>query len=177
MGDRKLKIEQQILHQIGRALLLFAIALLQTSLAPTLWRFRADLVLIAVVSWTLLRGLVPGLRWAVYGGLALDVLGVLPIGSHLLALMVCVLVVVFLTEPLDREHPLLLIACMLGTSLLYNGILAFVQHVTLAAVPWSAYVWMVIAPIAILNTIVAIPTFGLLRRLERRGHRLVEASH
>lgn len=174
MGDRKLKIEQQILHQIGRALLLFAIALLQTSLAPTLWRFRADWVLVAVVVWTLLRGLVPGLRWAIYGGLALDVLGVYPYGSHPLALMLCVLVIVFITEPLDREHPLLVMACAMGAALLYNGVLALVQGWTLAPVPWPSYGLTVIAPIAILDTIIAIPAFAVLRRIERRGQPLIE---
>lgn len=175
MTDRKPKIEQRVLHQCGRALLLCAIALLQTSLAPTFWRFRADWVLVAVLGWTLLRGLVPGLRWAIYGGLALDILGVLPIGSHLLALSVCVLVVVLITEPLDREHPLLVIGAAIGASLLYNGMLAVIQHVAIGAVPWGTYVLTVIAPTALIDAIVAIPMFALLRRLERRGQRLIEA--
>lgn len=176
MSDRKPKIEQRIVHQFGRAVLLFCVALLQTSLAPTVWRFRADWVLIFVICWALLRGLVPGLRWAIYGGLALDILGILPLGTHLLALLLCVLLLVALTEPLDREQPLLMMACVLGTSLLYNATLAFVQSIMVGPLPWSSYMLLVVVPTTLLNTIVAVPVFALLRRVDRRGRPFIEAE-
>lgn len=175
MGDYRPKIEQRVLRQMLRIVLLLCLALFQTSLAPTFWRFRADWVLIAIVGWTLLRGLVPGLRWAVYGGLSLDLLAPLPLGSHLLALLLCVIVVAFLTEPLDREQPLLLIAVMLGASLLYAGTLTLILALTGSSLPWHSYALTVLVPTALVNTIVAIPTFALLRRLERRGQPVLEA--
>ncbi|HEX6287803.1 MAG TPA: rod shape-determining protein MreD [Herpetosiphonaceae bacterium] len=175
MGDYRPKIEQRILRQILRALMLLCVALLQTALAPTFWRFRADWVLIAVIGWTLLRGLIPGVRWAIYGGLSLDLLGTLPIGSHLLALLFCVVVVAVVVEPLDREQPLLLIGAMLGASLLYGFTLALLLPLTNFNVPWQHYPLVEIVPTAIVNTIVAIPTFALLRRLHRRGQPTIEA--
>jgi rod shape-determining protein MreD len=175
MGDYRPKIEQRIMRQLLRAMLLLCLALLQTALAPTFWRFRADWVLIAVIGWTILRGLFPGVRWAIYGGLSLDVLGILPIGSHLLALLICVIIVAVIVEPLDRDQPLLLIGTMLGASLLYGCILALLLPLTGFTVPWQHYALVEIAPTAIINTIVSIPMFALLRRLHRRGQAIVEA--
>jgi rod shape-determining protein MreD len=175
MGDYRPKIEQRILRQLLRALMLLCLALVQTSLAPTFWRFRADWVLIAVIGWTILRGLIPGVRWAIYGGLSLDLLGVMPVGSHLLALLLCVIGVALVIEPLDREQPLLVIGAILSASLLYGTILALLLSARSIDLPWRYYTLVEIVPTAIINTIVAIPTFALLRRLYRRGQQRVEA--
>lgn len=155
--------------------MLLSLALAQTALAPTFWRFRADWVLIAVIGWTVLRGLIPGVRWALYGGLSLDLLGVMPVGSHLLALLVCVIGVAVVVEPLDREQPLLVVGAMLAASVLYGGILAVLLMAQDFSVPWRYYALVEIFPTAIINTILAIPTFALLLRLYKRGQPTVEA--
>lgn len=158
-----------------RALMLLSLALAQTALAPTFWRFRADWVLIAVIGWTILRGLIPGVRWAIYGGLSLDLVGTMHVGSHLLALLICVIGVALVVEPLDREQPLLVIAAMLAASVLYGSILAVLLMSQDFGVPWRYYALVEIFPTAIINTILAIPTFALLRRLYKRGQPTVEA--
>lgn len=158
-----------------RALMLLSLALAQTALAPTFWRFRADWVLIAVIGWTILRGLIPGVRWAIYGGLSLDLVGTMHVGSHLLALLICVIGVALVVEPLDREQPLLVIAAMLAASVLYGSILAVLLMAQDFDVPWRYYALVEIFPTAIINTILAIPTFALLRRLYKRGQPTVEA--
>lgn len=158
-----------------RALMLLSLALAQTALAPTFWRFRADWVLIAVIGWTILRGLIPGVRWAIYGGLSLDLVGTMHMGSHLLALLICVIGVALVVEPLDREQPLLVIAAMLAASVLYGSILAVLLMSQDFGVPWRYYALVEIFPTAIINTILAIPTFALLRRLYKRGQPTVEA--
>ncbi len=169
MHEQRPKIEQRLLRQIGLACLLLGSALLQTALAPTLWRFKVDWVLLIVLSWTLLRGLLPGLRWALYGGLSLDLLGSLPLGSHLLALLLCVCVVALVSEPLDRNQPLLVLAVMLGGALLYRLTLTLVLQGVGQTIPWRHYPLVVIVPTAIIDTIVAIPVWGLIRRFEQRG--------
>jgi rod shape-determining protein MreD len=175
MGDHRPKIEQRILHQVLRALLLLSLALVQTTLAPTIWRFRVDWVLIAVVGWTLLRGLMPGLRWAIYGGVSLDLLGSLPVGSHLLALVLCVIAVAYLTEPLDREQPLLIMISILSAALVYGSTLTLVLFVTGVVLPWGYTTLVELVPTALITTILAIPSFALLRRLHLRGQQRVEA--
>jgi rod shape-determining protein MreD len=169
MHEQRPKIEERIFRQFGLAGLLLGIALLQTALAPTLWRFRVDWVLLVILSWTLLRGLLPGLRWALYGGLALDLMGAMPVGSHLLALLLSVCVVALITEPLDRTQPLLVLAVMLGATLLYGVTLTLILHIIGQTIPWGQYPLVVIVPTAIIDTIIAIPVFSLLRRFEQRG--------
>ncbi len=173
MNENRPKIEQRVTHQLLLALLLLSVALLQTALAPSLWRFRVDWVLLMVVSWTLLHGLVPGLRWAFYGGVSLDLLGALPVGSHLLALLLCVSAVALLMEPLDHDQPLLVLATLLLAALLYGFTLMLVLHLTGHTLPLYQYSLVVVIPTAIINTIAALPTFALLRWLDRRGRPVV----
>jgi rod shape-determining protein MreD len=169
MVESRPKIEQRVLRQLAMLSLMLIVALIETSFAPTLWRFRANWVLLIVVGWTLLRGFGPGLNLAIYGGLALDLLGVLPVGSHLLALLLCVLAVAVLAEPLDREQPLLMIAALLGAALLYGATLALVLRFTGNELPWMTYLLVAAVPTALVDTISAVPTFALLRRLHRQG--------
>lgn len=169
MHEQRPKIEQRILRQLGLACLLLGIALLQTALSPTIWRFRVDWVLLIVLSWTLLRGLLAGLHWAMYGGISLDLLGAMPVGSHLLALLLCVCAVALVTEPLNRNQPLLVIAVMMGGALIYGVTLTLILHIVGQTIPWARYPLVVIMPTAIIDTIIAIPVFGLLRRFEQRG--------
>src|SRR5205807_2856903 len=72
------------------------LAAMQTSLVPGMQvgPARPQLILVWVVSWAAVRGRGEALPWAVFGGLALDLLSQMPPGSHLLALTV----VVFLAD-------------------------------------------------------------------------------
>ncbi len=169
MTERRLKWEQRILRQVLLALMLLGVALVQTSLAPTLWRFRVDWVLLFVVGWTILRGLLPGVYWALYGGVSLDLLGSMPLGSHLLALLLCVGVIAVLSEPLERDQPMLILATMLLATMLYGFTLMIVLQITSGAVPWHRYPLVVVVPTALINTIWALPAFTLLRRFHSRG--------
>jgi rod shape-determining protein MreD len=78
------------LRAAAGAALLVAAACLQVSLAPRLEVAGAfpNLVLLGVVGWTLVAGAGAGLRWAVAGGLLLDLLTPGPFGVHALALAV-----------------------------------------------------------------------------------------
>lgn len=169
MSDYRPKIEQRALQHLLQLGFMLAITLLQIALAPTLWRFRADWVLVVVVGWTLLRGLVPGLRWAIYGGLSLDLLSSQAVGSHLIALMICVIGIASLTESLDRDQVALIIACMIGASLVYGVVLLVIQRYTIGPVPWSSLLVFTLLPTALVNAIAVIPTHALLSRFVRRG--------
>ncbi len=149
-------------------MLLLTLALFETSLAPTLWRFRVDWVLVLTLGWTLLYGLLPGVRIAIYGGLALDLLGSNPLGTHLLALLLSVILVALLGEPLDREAPLTTTPLLLAAALLYGLTLTTVLAISDAALPWQRLLLVEVLPTAIINTLVMIPATALLRRWQRR---------
>ncbi|MBI2861827.1 MAG: rod shape-determining protein MreD [Chloroflexi bacterium] len=44
------------------------------------WGIRPDLVMLLVVSWSLVVGVSGGLRWALIGGIALDLISIAPMG-------------------------------------------------------------------------------------------------
>lgn len=169
MTERRLKWEQRILRQVLCAFMLLGVALLQTSLAPTFWRFRVDWVLLLVVGWTILQGLLPGVRWALYGGISLDLLGSMPIGSHIVALLLCVAMIAVIVEPLEHDQPMLILAVMLLATMVYGFTLMIILQLSSGPVPWQRYPLVVVVPTALINTIWSLPVFALLRRFHSRG--------
>ncbi len=169
MGDYRPKIEQRIAQRLGRICLLLLIALFQTALAPSLWYFRVDWVLVAVVCWGLLSGFAAGVRWSIYGGVALDMLSPLPIGTHLLGLLLSVTTVAVATDRFSRDHYILPTLSVLAISLLYGAVLGVVMTVTGRPVVWERYPISVLVPSALANGVVALPVYLLLGRLNRRN--------
>jgi rod shape-determining protein MreD len=167
MGDHRPKIEQRIVRELALIGLLLSVALFQTALAPALWHFRIDWVLVAVVSWSLIRGLAAGLRWACYGGIMLDLLSPLPVGAHLCALLVAVTVVAVTTESLPRDNRLVPTASVVLVSLLYALCLGAIMAFTGRPVAWSHYPLTVIVPTALANGAATLPVYLLQDRFNR----------
>ena len=147
---------------------LVVLVVLQTSFVPLLdiGVARPQLVLCWVICWAVVRGRGEAISWAVFGGLLLDLVSQLPLGSHLLAL----LVVTFLA---DLGHNFLqgstflfaATATIIGT-LLYGALLQLV-----AGGGWGELVsveFTRIAPTALYNLAAMVPIFLLLRGLDRR---------
>jgi rod shape-determining protein MreD len=103
--------------------LLLAAALLQSTLFAQLRLFGAapDLVLVAVVAWTLLRGTPEGYVWAFAGGLALDLLSGGPFGLSALVLLL-IAAVLGLTEGQVHQHATAYaFAATAGATLLFHA--------------------------------------------------------
>jgi rod shape-determining protein MreD len=69
--------------------LLFGLALLQSTVMPkiSVLGVHPDLLLMAVTSWSLLRGSEEGMLWALISGVALDLFSGAPFGIYSLALL------------------------------------------------------------------------------------------
>ncbi|HUT18819.1 MAG TPA: rod shape-determining protein MreD [Anaerolineae bacterium] len=69
--------------------ILFGLTLLQSTVMPkiTVLGVHPDLVLMAVTSWSLLRGAEEGMLWALISGVVLDLLSGAPFGIYSLALL------------------------------------------------------------------------------------------
>ena len=167
MGDYRPKIELRVVHQLRRMALLLAIVLFQTALAPSLWTFRLDWVLVAVICWTLIGGLAAGLRWALYGGVALDLLSPLPVGSHLLALLLGATSIALLTNGFPRDNRIVPLISVVVAALLYGACLGLVMMVTGRPVAWSRYPVTILLPNALADAAVALPVYFLLDRFQR----------
>lgn len=69
--------------------ILFGLALLESTVMPriTLLGVHPDLMLMAVTSWSLLRGSEEGMLWALIGGVILDLFSGAPFGIYSLSLL------------------------------------------------------------------------------------------
>lgn len=151
----------------------FALACVQVTLLGLPSGFTLPLVPVLVICRTLLGvsaalpdvGLGRALRWALYGGLALDVFAATPLGAHALALLLAVLVVAALTRRLRVERPAVPLLAVLVGMLIYEAVLALFLHP--GAVDWRSYLIVVMLPSVVVALPPTLPLFFLLRRLLR----------
>jgi rod shape-determining protein MreD len=169
MGDYRPKIEQRIIRQAARIGALLLLALFQTALAPSVWRLRIDWVLIVVTIWTLMNGLGSGLRWGTIGGLALDFLSPLPVGTHLLALLLAVFMVALISDIMPRENRSVIVVTVLLVSLLYGSLLALVMSIAGWPVVWQRYPLTILLPAALADAALSLPVALVLERIQRTG--------
>ena len=174
MGDSQpRRLEELLVRELGLILALVALALVQATLLTIPLGFSAPLLLVLTVCRTLVgvgsafpdSGVMRGLRWGLYGGLALDIFGATSIGSHALALLLAAFAVAATTRRLRIEGPLIpLLAVVLG-AMIYELTLAFLTQP--APIEWSSYVRVVILPALLIDLILTLPCFFGLRWLLR----------
>ncbi len=177
MGSSQPKrLEEVLAHEALLIVMLVGVALVQVTLLSTPLGFPPALLLVLVVCRVLVSsgdgqgdptvGVEHAVRWAFYGGIALDLCSATPIGSHALALLLAVVLVVVSTRRLRVEGPLLpLIAVLIGT-LVYEVVLALVAYKYLLMWhEWLQYGQQVILPSILLALIPTVPIFMVLRRM------------
>lgn len=172
MGDSQpRKLEEHIAHEVLLMVAMAALALLQTILLSTSLYFPPALLLVLVVCRVLVamgsampeHELGQAMRWAFYGGIALDICAATPLGSHALALLLAAILVTFFARRLRIGSVLLpLIAVLLG-SLVYELTLALLYQATVAPLDWSRYAVVILLPSVLLALIPTLPLFHLLR--------------
>jgi rod shape-determining protein MreD len=150
-----------------------ALALVQVTLLATPLGFSAPLVLVLVVCRTLLGvgaafpdiGLSRALRWALYGGLALDLLAATALGAHALALLLAVLAVALLSRRITVERPIVPLVAIIVAALIYEATLALLTQP--GPIEWRSYAQVVILPAVLAALVPTLPAFFLLRRVLR----------
>jgi rod shape-determining protein MreD len=178
MGDSRpgRKLEERLFHEVLVMVALVMVAIVQTALLPTPLGFPLPLLLVLVVCRALVgvespdpeAGVLAAVRWAFYGGIALDVCAAAPLGSHALALLLAVLLVVVLAGSLRIGRALLpLLAVLLG-AVVYEMLLALIYHSTVAALDWRSHALVILLPSVLLALIPTLPIFHVLRWQQRR---------
>lgn len=174
MGDSQpRRLEESLAQEAGRILALVALALVQVTILVTPLGFTVPLVLVAVICRTLLGigaafpdiGLSRALRWALYGGLALDSATGTALGSHALALLLACLAVAAAFRRLRVERPIFPLLGVLAGALIYEITLALLTQP--GQIEWRSYAEVVILPSVLLALIPTLPMFFLLRWLLR----------
>ena len=157
---------------LGLAVLL-GLALIQSSLGPflTIVGVHPNLVLVAVIGWTLLRGPGEGLVWAIIGGLALDLLSGGPFGAATLALVITSVLTSLGYGRVFGGYLILPLALTFPLSLAYYLIYLLLLSVFNRPVAWISSVADIILPASMVNMAAMLILFPLLRALHRRTGR------
>jgi rod shape-determining protein MreD len=162
--------EQSKINPYLAALLIIATALLQTSVLSrfALGGLTPDLMLLAVVSWSLLRGFESGLPLALAGGLVLDLLCGGPFGALTVSLVLASAVTSLSQRGFSRESLWLpMVGAGLGT-LVYDGAYWLLLQTLGRSGGGTVGLMQVAVPGMFLNGLVMYPVYGLLRRLHQR---------
>ncbi|RRR70079.1 MAG: rod shape-determining protein MreD [Candidatus Viridilinea halotolerans] len=170
MGDSQpRRLEEWLARELGRVLALVALALVQATLLHIPLGFSLPLLLVLVVSRVLVGLATPfpdrevgyALRWAIYGGLTLDLLATTPLGVHALALLLAILVVITTTRRLRIQGILIPILAILLAALAYEGSVALLSHP--APLEWASYSRFVILPALLMALILMLPVYVTMR--------------
>jgi rod shape-determining protein MreD len=146
--------------------ILFGIALLQSTVMPkiTLLGVHPDLVLMAVTSWSLLRGAEEGMLWALVSGVILDLLSGAPFGVYSLTLLVIGFAAGLGQRNMLRIDILAPIIVIPLTTLVYLLIVATLLKVLGWEMAWGARLKAILLPSILVNSL-AMPFIYLPARL------------
>lgn len=155
-------------------MLLTGLALLQVTLLIGPFGFSLPLILVLVLSRTLIgvgsafpdSGVSSGMRWALYGGLALDLCAATALGSHALALLASAALATILTRRTRIEGPLIPLLIVLFGAVSYELVLGLLTQPW--PIAWRSYLQVVVLPGVLMALIPSLPIFFGLRWLLRR---------
>jgi rod shape-determining protein MreD len=177
MGDTQpRRLEQHVVREIVLIGALVLLALVQSILLPLPFGFPPALLLVLIVCMILVGFGSPSpendvgiaVRWAFYGGLALDLLSYTPLGSHALALLLAALMVMLLVSQVPTGGALMPLVCVLLGATVYEVTLAVVYQFTVMSFDWQRYLLAVMLPSVIFALIPTLPVFHLLRWWRKR---------
>ncbi len=150
--------------------LLVVVAILQTTLVPhvAIWGVFADLPLLVVVSWGLLRGPREGILWGFVAGLAVDLFSGAPFGAATLALIAVGLLAGLGAATVFRAHVTLPLLAMFLATIVYDLFFLLVVRISGYPVAWLESLYRIILPSAVLNAVLTPVIFVVMRWLHAR---------
>lgn len=146
------------------------LAILQSSVFSGLRVFGVspDLVLVAVVTWVLVRGQPEGLLAALVGGAVVAALSGGPRAIIVFLFAACSLLIGFAHDHLPRLAGIIPYLAVALVTLIYKGILIFWLQTTRQLVYWPGMLLQVLAPAVLLNLLLMYITYSLAMSIERR---------
>jgi rod shape-determining protein MreD len=150
--------------------LLVVVAILQTTLVPHLaiWGIFANLPLLVVVSWSLLRGPREGMIWGFVAGLAVDLFSGAPLGASTLALIAVGALAGLGAATVFRAHIALPLLAMFLATIVYDLLFLLVVGISGYPVAWLESLYRLILPSAVLNAVLTPVVFVAMRWLHAR---------
>jgi rod shape-determining protein MreD len=149
--------------------LLVAIAIVQSTVLPHL-AVRGvfpELPVLAVSSWSLLRGPREGLVWGFIAGVAVDLFSGAPFGAATLALLAAGGLSGLARGTVLQLRILLPVATAFVATTAYALVFLAILRVSGQAVPWLGSLYRIILPVAAINAVLMPVVYGLLYLLHR----------
>ena len=149
--------------------LLALVTIIQTTLLPMFLPgpVRPDLMLMLVVGWGVVHGDGQATLWGFGGGIMLDLVSGTPFGLHAISLGAIGFLADTLQTNFFRSNIFIPLATIfVATLIVYVGQAAALQTLGYPIV-WPVYIFNVVLPTAILNTLLMPLVYWLLRRLDR----------
>jgi rod shape-determining protein MreD len=165
------RIEERVAREIWLALVLLAIALAQTTLLPRPLGAAPNALLLLAICHALIVGPASAARWALYGGLALDLCADSVLGTHALALLAAVVLPSLIFGRINRGNWLLPLFGVAIGSLAYHLVIAGLTSLLVAPISPEAFLIVVLIPATLMVLVPALPLFLSMRWMEgrRRG--------
>lgn len=167
-GGGRRRASRRILNNVYLTLAILVLAvLIQATLTARIRVFGVtpDLLLTVVVSWSLLRGFTEGVIWGFLGGLALDAVTGMPLGTSSLALMpVCFLAGLGKSNIFAGNLLLPVIVVGLATPM-HGWIVLLTEQLRGVPVDWLTSTVRVVAPELLLNGLAITVVYPILRGL------------
>lgn len=131
-------------------------------------RGQLGLVMLLVLCWSLHASMTEGYVWALVGGISLDLLSVLPLGTSSAALLIMVYAINRLSQQLLRARIVLLLA-MAAVATLF---MAAYTYAALVLLGYTYDLWavgrFVLLPTLLYNLAAVLPLFAIVRFFQRR---------
>lgn len=168
---KRYKIEERIGYELRTILILFGVVVLQKIIVITWMGFAINLVLLLVVLRVLLEPMTVVVRWALYGGLLLDITSGARLGGYAIALILAVGLVYLLLSRITSESWILPIVAVLVGGIVYHLCNALLLVIQFGGYDFVTYLIAVALPEMLVVVIPALPVFLILRWLRsiRRG--------
>ena len=131
-------------------------------------RGQLNLVMLFVLCWSVRAELTESLIWALVGGLAIDLLSILPLGTTSVVLILCAFFVNSVARQLFRVRVLFLVA----VTPLATIVLTLYNLVALALTGLSYdfldMLRLVLIPTVAYNALAVVPVYAVVRLIQRR---------
>lgn len=152
-------------------------AIIQSTVMPlvSVGGTKPDLIFLAVVSWSLLRGAEEGIEWGFIGGMFLDVLSGGPFGVSAIALMSVSLLTGLGETNFFRGHFLLPLAVIPFGTIIYYSLILMLLGLLGQSLPWGQSFLRVMLPAALVNlAVMPLVHWGLAWLHRKTGRQQIE---
>jgi rod shape-determining protein MreD len=149
--------------------LMAGLAILQSSVVAHLQLLngRPDLVLLAVIGWSLAGRPVEAMVWGLIGGAFLDTLSGQPMGATSMALVLIAYLASWLEGRFWEAHLFMTLGVTLIASLLFYLMMLAVLLITGQPVDWGLAFTRVVLPSSFINLLLAVPVAQLSSSAQR----------